>query len=120
MSQEIMLDNNLQSAKSLAWWLYLAHALTFFFTLGALSIVPVIVNYIKRGDTTDSFVYSHHSWQIRSFWWYLAWIVAGAVLVTTVIGIPLAWLVWGVAWVWKAYRLIKGFIYLNDNRAMPV
>jgi uncharacterized membrane protein len=28
--------------------------------------------------------------------------------------------VFGLAWLWHAYRLIKGFMDLNNNRAMPV
>jgi uncharacterized membrane protein len=37
----------------------------------------------------------------------------------TFIGIPLAYLVWSIAWLWKLYRLIKGLIDLNDNKVMP-
>ncbi|MES2739842.1 MAG: hypothetical protein V4754_02645 [Pseudomonadota bacterium] len=120
MSQELILDSNSQSAKNLAWGLYLAHGASFVFSLGALSFLPLIVNYIKRDDSAGSFVYSHHSWQIRSFWWYLVWMVTGAVLFMTIILIPLAWLVWAGAWLWKAYRLIKGFLDLNNNKAMPM
>lgn len=120
MAQDILLDNNLQSTKNLAWWLYLIHAASFVFSLGAFSFIPLIVNYVKRDDAAGTFVQSHHTWQIRSFWWYLFWVVLGAVLFITFIGIPLAWLVWGCAWLWKAYRLIKGFIDLNNNTPMPV
>ena len=42
------------------------------------------------------------------------------ILFITVIGIPLAWLVGGFAWLWKAYRLIKGLLDLNQNKTMPV
>jgi uncharacterized membrane protein len=83
-----------------------------------LSWLPLIVNYIKRGDAVDSFVYSHHSWQIRSFWIYFGLMAAGVVLMVTIILIPLAWLIFCGAWLWKAYRLIKGFIDLNSGRAM--
>ena len=38
----------------------------------------------------------------------------------TVIGIPVAALLWLGAWIWKAYRLIRGFLDLNANKAMPV
>jgi uncharacterized membrane protein len=85
-----------------------------------LSILPLIFNYVKRPDSAGTMVYSHHSWMIRSFWFYVIWMVVGAVLFATIIGIPLAWLVWGVAWVWKAYRLIRGFLDLNGNKPMPV
>jgi uncharacterized membrane protein len=120
MSQEIVFDQQLQSAKNLAWWLYLFHAASFLFSLGALSWIPLIINYVKRDDTTETFVYSHHSWQIRSFWWYFFWMVVGGIVFVTVVGIPLAWLIWTAAWVWKAYRLIKGILDLNDNKPMPV
>jgi uncharacterized membrane protein len=65
-------------------------------------------------------VYSHHTWMIRSFWWYVVWMILAAFLAITIIGIPLAWLVGVVAWVWMAYRIIKGFLDLNNNRPMPV
>lgn len=119
MAQELIFDSKLQSAKNLAWWLYFIHGISFVFSLGMFSWVPLIVNYVKREDAAGTFVYSHHAWQIRSFWWYLFWMLIGGVLFITVIGIPLAWLVWTGAWIWKAYRLIKGLVDLNDNKAMP-
>lgn len=120
MAQEIMFDRELESYKNLAWWLYLFHGASLVFSLGALSFIPLIISYLKRPDTAGTFVYSHHTWQIRSFWWYLVWMALGAVLFMTVIGIPLAWLVFTAAWVWKAYRLIKGLLDLNANKPMPV
>jgi uncharacterized membrane protein len=120
MVQEIVFDSQLEARKNLAWWLYIFHAASLVFSLGAFSWIPLIISYLKRQDAAGTFVYSHHTWQIRSFWWYLFWIVAGGVLFMTIIGIPLAYLVWAGAWIWKAYRLIKGFLYLNDNKPMPV
>lgn len=119
MSQELVYDNSLQSAKNLASGLYLTHAACLLFTLGALSIIPLLINYVKREDSAGTFVYSHHNWQIRSFWWYVVWMGAGWLLAVTLIGIPLAFVIWGVAWLWKAYRLIRGFLDLNNNKPMP-
>ena len=120
MSQELVLDSRLQSTKNLAWWLYLLHGISFLFSLGAFSWIPLIINYIKRDDAAGTFVHSHHSWQIRSFWWYLFWMVVGGILFASVVGILFAFAVWGLAWVWKAYRLIRGFLDLNSNKSMPV
>jgi uncharacterized membrane protein len=120
MSQQLVLDSNIEDAKQFARLMYIAHALTFFFSLGMLSIIPVIINYVKRPYTEGTLVYSHHTWMIRSFWFYVLWMVVGGALFVTIIGIPLAWLVWVGAWVWKAYRLIRGFVDLNNNRPMPV
>ncbi|MBC7416166.1 MAG: hypothetical protein H7327_14655 [Herminiimonas sp.] len=120
MGSELVLDSKLQSEKNLAWWLYIAHGVSFVFSLGAFSWIPLIINFIKRSDTAGTFVYSHHSWQIRSFIWFVVWMALAAVLFFTVIGIPLAFLVVGLAWLWKAYRLIKGILDLDNNRAMPM
>jgi uncharacterized membrane protein len=120
MSQQLVLDRGVEDAKNLARILYLVHAATFFFSLGMLSFLPLIVNYIKRPDTVGTLVYSHHTWMIRSFWIYIVCLFITVVLVVTIVGIPLAWLVGVCAWLWKAYRLIRGFINLNENRPMPV
>jgi len=117
---DVMFDSKLESERNTARWLYIFHGASFLFSLGMLSWIPLIINFIKRGDATGTFVYSHHTWQIRSFLWYLAWMLAGGVLFITIILIPLAWLVWTAAWVWKAYRLLKGFIDLNAGKPMPV
>lgn len=120
MAQELIFDPRTQAAKDLAWWLYIFHGISFVFSLGLFSFIPLIINYVRRPDTAGTFVHSHHTWQIRSFWWYLVWMLAGGVLWLTFIGIPLAWLVWTGAWIWKAYRLIKGLLDLIDNKPMPV
>jgi uncharacterized membrane protein len=86
------------------------------FTLGALSFIPVILSYIKRDDAKGTFVYSHHNWQISSFWIYLACVILGWILFITIIGIPFAFILWVCAWLWKAYRLTIGIMTLNENK----
>jgi uncharacterized membrane protein len=115
MTQELVFDARTESAKNWAFWLYVAHAVSFLFTLGLMSFIPLILNYVKRPETQGTFVHSHHGWQIRSFWWYLVWMAVGWALFATLIGIPIAWLVWLGAWLWKAYRLVRGFIALGNN-----
>ncbi|MEO6353175.1 MAG: hypothetical protein ABIO19_11385 [Burkholderiaceae bacterium] len=120
MSQEIVFDTKLDTVKTLAWWLYLFHAAGFVFSWGLFSFIPLIINYVKRDDATGTFVYSHHSWQIRSFWWFLFWSAIGWACIFTFVGIVIGIPILFVVWIWKAYRLIKGFLDLNDNKAMPV
>lgn len=119
MAQELVLDNDLQSRKSLAWWLYIFHGASLVLSLGMFSFIPLIISYVKRDEAAGTFVYTHHNWQIRSFWWYLVWMAVGGVLFLTIIGIPLAYLIWMGAWIWKAYRLIKGIVDLGNNKPMP-
>jgi uncharacterized membrane protein len=120
MSQELVYERGIEDAKQFARILYIAHAATFFFSLGLLNVLVLIVNYIRRPETNGTIVYSHHTWMIRSFWWYLALMLVAGVLFMTLIGIPLAWLVGVAAWLWMAYRIIRGFLDLNNNRPMPV
>ena len=122
MAQQLVLDQGVEDAKQTARILYLAHGCTFFFSLGMLSFLPLIFNYLKRPDTVGTLVYSHHTWMIRSFWTYIAlMVVAVALLVMTLgLGFFFAWGIGACAWLWKAYRLIRGFLDLNSNRAMPV
>jgi uncharacterized membrane protein len=120
MSQQLVLDSDLEQEKQTARLLYVVHGLTFFFSFGLLSFIPLILNYVKRPYTQGTMVYTHHTWMIRSFWFYILWIVVAAVMWVTIILIPLGWLIGIVAWLWKAYRLIKGFVDLNNNRPMPV
>jgi uncharacterized membrane protein len=124
MSQELVYERGVEDAKQFARILYIAHALTFLFSAGLLSILVLIVNYVKRPDTAGTMVYSHHTWMIRSFWWYAIWFAIATVIMFTLglilIGLPIAWAIYGLAWVWMAYRIIRGFMDLNSNRAMPV
>jgi len=117
MSHTLVMDNGLEDAKNFARIMYVAHAVVFIFSLGTLSLIPLIVNYVKRPYTQGTFVYSHHTWMIRTFWFSLLWAVVGWCLWFTIVG---PFIVWGIAWVWYVYRVIRGFIDLNNNNAMPV
>ena len=116
MSQELVFDSKLESIKNFAWWFYVFHAVSLLFTFGALSFIPLILSYLKRTEARGTFVYSHHNWQISSFWIYLLLCFIGGLLFITIIGIPFAWLLWACAWLWKAYRLIIGITALNNDQ----
>jgi uncharacterized membrane protein len=89
------------------------------FLTGWPSIIAVIINYVKRGDTRGTWLESHFSWQIRTFWFAVLWVLIAAVLVLTVIGIPIAWVLAVVIGLWVLYRIIRGWMALADRRAMP-
>jgi uncharacterized membrane protein len=120
MSQQLVVDSSIEETKQFARILYLVHGLTFFFSLGLLSFIPLILNYVKRPYTEGTLVHSHHTWMIRSFWFYILWMVLAGALWLTFFLIPLGLALGFAAWLWKAYRLIKGFVDLNNNRPMPV
>ena len=37
------------------------------------SIIAVIMNYARRSEVRGTFLYSHFSWQIRTFWFAALW-----------------------------------------------
>lgn len=120
MTDQLVLDTKIENEKNTARMLYAVHGLTFFFSLGLLSIIPVMINYSKMPGSVGTIVHSHHRWMVRSFWWYAIWMIVGWVLAVTVVGLVLALPLWGVVWLWKAYRLIRGFLDLNNNKPMPI
>jgi uncharacterized membrane protein len=89
------------------------------FLTGWPSIIAVILNYVKRGDVRGTWLDSHFSWQIRTFWYTLFWLVIAAMLFATIIGIVLAYILVVLTGLWVVYRLLGGWLALNDGRSMP-
>ena len=90
------------------------------FLTGWPSIIAVIINYIKRGNVYGTYLDSHFGWQIRTFWYALLWMTITVILFMTVIGIVLAYIVAVGAGIWISYRIIRGWIALNEGRSMPI
>jgi len=89
------------------------------FLSGWPSIIAVILNYVKRSDVRGTWLDSHFSWQIRTFWFALLWLAVGGILFVTVIGIPFAIVLWLITGVWVLYRIIRGWLALLSQRTLP-
>lgn len=90
------------------------------FLFGWPSIVAVILNYIMAPDARGTFLQSHFSWQIRTFWYGMIWTVlvaiVGVLLTPFVIG-PFIWLIgFVVLGIWVAYRIVVGWLRLRQYR----
>jgi uncharacterized membrane protein len=86
--------------------------------LGVIGIVAVIVAYVMSRDAAG-YVATHFRWLIRTFWFSLLWAALGVLLFITLIGIPVAWLVWLADSIWVLYRVIRGFLLLQEGRPAP-
>ncbi len=82
-----------------------------------LTVIALIINYVKRDDARGTVWHSHMNWMIRTCWWTLLWlVVAGAIalvsfgLLSFVLVIPV---------LWYLYRMIRGLLAALDGRAMP-
>jgi uncharacterized membrane protein len=92
------------------------------FLFGWPSIIAVIINYVKRDEARGTWLESHFTWQIRTFWVALAWaLVIGAVgLVLAIVLVGFA--IWMVGFfalgLWAIYRIVRGWMALRDRRAV--
>lgn len=84
----------------------------FSLVIGVTGAVAVIINYIKRSDTNGTFYASHFSWQIRTFWWSLGLLILSLLFNGIFIG---KLILWG-SMLWVVYRIIKGWLRLNDRK----
>ncbi len=82
-----------------------------------LLLVAFVLDLVKRDDARGTWQESHFRWRIRSVLW------AGVLYVIT---IPLwllfvlpGWIAWIVISLWFLYRVVRGWLTLNDRRAMP-
>jgi len=99
--------------------LYILHALAPF-TLWTLALVAVIIGAIGRDNVRGTWVETHYSWLARTFVWGIVWVVVlTVVFVVTVIGIFLVWIPWGILTIWYLYRVIRGWLRLNDGLPAP-
>lgn len=89
------------------------------FVFGWTSIIAIIINYVKRGETTGTFLESHFHWQARTFWWCLLWLAIAALLYVLLVGFLLNWLLFALVGLWAVYRILRGWMALRDRRALP-
>jgi len=76
--------------------------------------VALIINYVKRPDVEGTFLESHFTWQIRTFWYALLWGIIGFVTLFAVIG----YLILMANTVWIIYRIVKGWLRLADDMSV--
>jgi uncharacterized membrane protein len=86
------------------------------FVFGLPSLIAVFINYLKRSDVNGTWLESHFRWQIRTFWFTLLWLVIYGLLIITIIGIPIAWIMIALLGLWVGYRVIRGWVALADAR----
>jgi uncharacterized membrane protein len=94
------------------------------FLFGWPSIIAVIINYVKRSEVAGTWLESHFRWQIRTFWYAALW-----ALLVVVVSVPLTLVLIGFAiWaiglfalgIWATYRIVRGWLALNDRRPLQV
>ncbi|MFO0509603.1 MAG: DUF4870 family protein [Gammaproteobacteria bacterium] len=95
------------------------------FIFGLPSIIAVVMNYVRRRDVAGTWLESHFTWQIQTFWRALiAIVIAGVVSAPLVLALGLGILTFYLAVVvvgiWVIYRVARGWLALREGRTMPV
>ena len=81
-------------------------------------LIAFILDLVKKDDARGTWQESHFSWRIRSVLW------AGALYLVTaplwVLFLVPGWIAWTIISIWFLYRVVRGWLALNDRKAMPV
>lgn len=92
------------------------------FIFGIPSIIAVVMNYVRRPDARGTWLESHFSWQLRTFW-----TAAFAALLVFLLSFPLFFVLVGfltfpvgifLVGVWIIYRVLRGWLKLKDGQAV--
>ena len=82
-----------------------------------LLIAAFILDLVKRDDAVGTWQESHFRWRIRT-------VIFSAI--AYVLTIPLwllfvipGWIAWGIISIWFLYRVVRGWLSLNDQKPMP-
>lgn len=92
--------------------------------LGLPSVIALIINYVKRSEVRGTWLESHVTWQIRTFWWVLLWaVILGGISLVLLpllgLGLVTWWVGLAVLGVWAIYRVACGWMRLGSREPMP-
>ena len=83
-----------------------------------LLVAAFVLDLVKRGDAAGSWQESHFRWRIRS-------VIFAAILYAVTFPLWLllflpGWIAWAVISIWFLYRVVRGWLALNDRKPMPM
>jgi uncharacterized membrane protein len=124
MNQVIDLDSRDRGLKTIGHISYLLHTIVAVAAVWpgaqasiALLLVAFVIDLVKRDDAAGSWHESHFRWRIRTVLW-----AGGLYLVTAPLWLLLllpGWIAWSLVSIWFLYRVVRGWMNLNNARPMP-
>lgn len=117
------IDERAQALKSIGWLSYVLHLIV---AVGAivpgaqagalLLVVALVIDLVKKPEVEGSWQASHFSWRIRSV------ILAGLFYLLTaplfLLFVMPGLLAWMLVSIWFLYRIVKGMVAMNSDRAV--
>jgi uncharacterized membrane protein len=113
-----------QSLKTVGWISYFLHLIVAVAAVlpGAQAspvvlIIALIIDLVKKGDAEGTWQASHFAWRIRTvIWAVLLYLVTAPLWLAFLLP---GWIAWCLISIWFLYRIVKGMVRMNANRAMP-
>lgn len=117
---------------------YLLYAISYF-TAGILWFLPIVMNYVKRGEASGTWLETHFDWQIKTFWYSILGFAIGTIIVVfalgglgisllaesdgfaigTIVIVGVGIMIMVATFFWNIYRIIRGWIALSSHRPVP-
>ena len=112
-----------RALKTVGWVSYVLHLVVAVGALipgaqagAVLLVIALVVDLVKKGEAEGTWQASHFSWRIRSV------VIAGVLYLLTAPLFLLLYFPGAIAWalvsIWFLYRIVKGMVAMNDNRAV--
>jgi uncharacterized membrane protein len=79
-----------------------------------LLVIAFVLDLVKKDDAVGTWQESHFRWRIRTVLW-----AGGLYLLTSPLWLLLlapGWIAWSVISIWFLYRIVRGWLNLNENR----
>lgn len=126
MNDIIDVPNGDERAEGLKAWGWVSYVLHLVVAVGAvipgaqpgalLLVIALVIDLVKRSDAEGTWQASHFSWRIRTVLW------AGVLYVLTaplwlLLFLP-GWIAWCLISLWFLYRIVRGMVAMNQNRAV--
>jgi len=93
------------------------------FIFGVPSLIAVIMNYVRRDEARGTWLESHFSWQLTTFWtaavWSLVIWISSVILMIVLIGFLTLPIGIALAGLWIIYRVARGWLALKDGKPVP-
>lgn len=82
-----------------------------------LLLVAFVIDLVKRADAAGTWQESHFRWRIRSVLW--AAVLYAVTLPLWFFFVLPGWIAWTCISIWFLYRVVRGWMNLNNRKAMP-
>ena len=93
------------------------------FIFGVPSLIAVIMNYVRRDEARGTWLESHFSWQLTTFWTAAVWSLViwtfSVILMIVLIGFLTLPIGIALAGRWVIYRVARGWLALKDGKPVP-